>query len=159
MESLDNQRKEYSETDKAQLKLIGKFFEQRRERFESADTHLWMSQNQNSNDLLFITNSFFEWQKGLEPTSKKSKVLENMIQTMFRIESYCRQAETVSKASVSEYIEERKVNTRLESDIKTLKLKLIKMEAEFKTKLEAKNKEIDVKNKEIEFIQNSGISR
>jgi hypothetical protein len=143
---ITNQRNEFSETEKEQSKLLMKFLEQRRERFNNADTHLWMAQNQNQNDLMYISNSFFDWQKGLKPESEKSKVLENMILTMFRIESYCRQTETVSKSSVSEYISERKTNEKLESEIKLLKLQMMQKEAELKSKINLLEKEIEFQN-------------
>ena len=145
---MKDERKEFGETEKQQLAFYNKILKERRKHFEHADTHLWMAQNQNQNDIIQLMQILSEWQEKAKQGSQTHKDLESNIIAVMRIESYCRQQETVSKASVAEYIEERKRNERLNSE-----LRLLRYESE--KEIEKLKKEIDGENKEIEFGNNS----
>lgn len=145
---MKDERKEFGETEKQQLAFYNKILKERRKHFEQADTHLWMAQNQNQNDIIQLMQILSEWQEKAKEGSQTHKDLESNIIAVMRIESYCRQQETVSKASVAEYVEERKRNERLNSE-----LRLLRYESE--KEIEKLKKEIDGKNKEIEFGNNS----
>lgn len=145
---MKDERKEFGETEKQQLAFYNKILKERRKHFEQADTHLWMAQNQNQNDIIQLMQILSEWQEKAKQGSQTYKDLESNIIAVMRIESYCRQQETVSKASVAEYVEERKRNERLNSE-----LRLLRYESE--REIEKLKKEIDGKNKEIEFGNNT----
>lgn len=145
---MKDERKEFGETERQQLAFFSKILKERRKHFEQADTQLWLAQNQNQNDLLQLMDISMQWMEKAKSGSQTHKDLESNIYAIMRIESYCRQQETVSKASVAEFIEERKRNERLNSE-----LRLLRYESE--KEIENLKKEIDGKNKEIEFINSS----
>ena len=146
MEDFENKRRDFGEFEKQQSKLHIKFLEQRRKRFDYADTAQWILEDKNQSDLIELGDKVSEWMERAKDSNKKQ--FEGFILTLFRVQSYCTNLETLSKQSVAIYIEERKINERLESELKIAKLELIRETSKLKSELE------NVK-KELEFINNT----
>ena len=146
MENFENKKREFGEFEKNQTKLHIKFLQERRKQFEYADTAQWILEDKNQGDLIMLGEKVNDWMQKAKDSNKKQ--FEDFILTLFRVQSYCTNLETLSKQSVAIYIEERKTNLRLESELKISKLELIRETSKLKSELE------NVK-KELQFINNT----
>lgn len=145
---MKDERREFGETEKQQLAFYNKILKERRKNFEQADTQLWLVQHQNQNDMLQLVDSLSEWQSKVKPENANYKVFESNILAVMRIESYCKQLETTSKAAIAEFISERKITERLQSEKRIMMF-------DYEKQIESLKKELDGKNKEIDFINSS----
>lgn len=143
---LEEQRRKNNEIERNQLKLIGRFLEQKRKNFEYADTSLWLLENKNENDLVFISEKINDWHSKAKEENKK-QFLEILL-ALFRIQSYCNSMQTINKNAVSEFVIESKNVKKLENEISLLKMEIINLKSKHE-------QEIRSLKSEIEFI-NSG---
>jgi len=71
MDQLNKKRAENSEIERNQIKLVSKFLEQQRKRFDYADTAQWLLQNKNETDLIHISEKLNEWSGKAKPENQK----------------------------------------------------------------------------------------
>lgn len=146
MEDLNKKRNEFGLNEMNHMKLVKKHFEKQRQRFEYADTAQWIRQDKNETDLIYVSEKLAEWSEKAKPENRKQ--FEDLILSLFRIQSYCVNLETTCKASVAEFVSESKKVSYLESEIRRLKVENLNEVSKLKIELE------NVK-KEIEFINSS----
>lgn len=148
MKDLDIARAKQNDLEKKQGRLVFKYLEQKRKKFEYADSAHFLLENKNEEDLIFLSEKISEWH---EKAKKENKNLFlDVLMAVFRIQSYCTTLQTISKQSVSEYCVELDRCKRLESEMTELKL------SNQNEKLILQN-EIKKLNQEIEFIGNNGV--
>lgn len=127
---------------KMHLELLKK----KRERWEFSDLSEQMAFDKNLEDLLIISDSFFEW--GKQAKGDKKKVLDDLFIGTVRVGTYIQHLEVIVKKAICEYRDEIKRNTELSSEKRTLEIKLIQLEKE-------KNNEIKSLKAENEFLSRS----
>jgi len=118
----------------------------KRERWEFSDLSEQMAFDKNLEDLLIISDSFFEWGKNAK--GDKKKVLDDLFIGTVRVGTYIQHLEVIVKKAICEYRDEVKRNTELSSQKRLLDLKLIQLEKE-------KNNEIKTLKAENEFLSRS----
>ena len=144
MEDLNKKRSEFGQNEMNHAKLVNKHFEKQRQRFEYADTAQWLLQNKNETDLIFISEKLAEWSEKAKPENRKQ--FDDLILTLFRIQSYCVNLETTCKASVAEFVSESKKVIHLESEIRKLKIENLNEVSKLKLELENVKKELEFVN-------------
>lgn len=143
MENFDNKKREFSDLERQQTKLHVQYLEQRRKRFDYADTAQWILEDKNQSDLIYLGEKLSEWSGKAKEGNKKQ--FEDLIVTLFGVQSYCTNLENLCKQSVSLYATERKTNERLQSELRLLKL-------ESDSKIMKLEKLVQDGKKELEFI-------
>jgi len=118
----------------------------KRERWEFSDLSEQMAFDKNLEDLLIISDSFFEWSK--QAKGDKKNVLDNLFISTVRVGTYIQHLEVIVKKSICEYRDEVKRNVELVSEKRALELKLMQLENE-------KNNEIKSLKAENEFLSRS----
>lgn len=131
MNQLEENRRKAKEVEQNQLKLISKYLDQQRKRFDYADTAHHILEDKNETDLIFISTTVNEWHGKAKEDSKK--MFLDILLALFRVQSYCTTMQTICKGSVEKYVTELKRTTNLESEIRLLKLELTKKENEIKS--------------------------
>lgn len=124
---------------KMHLELLKK----KRDRWEFSDLSEQMAFDKNLEDLLIISDSFFEW--GKQAKGDKKKVLDDLFIGTVRVGTYIQHLEVIVKKAICEYRDEVKRNTELSSEKRTLEIKLMQLETE-------KNNEIKSLKAENEFL-------
>jgi len=124
---------------KMHLELLKK----KRDRWEFSDLSEQMAFDKNLEDLLIISDSFFEW--GKQAKGDKKKVLDDLFIGTVRVGTYIQHLEVIVKKAICEYRDEIKRNTELSSEKRTLEIKLMQLETE-------KNNEIKSLKAENEFL-------
>lgn len=140
---LNEERKEYQNLELARSKLLTKFLEQQRKNFEYADVSMWLLQDKNETDIIYLGEKLDEWKSKAKPESSQLKVLSEMMMTLFRIQSYCFNLETINKQSVAELVKERGRCKSSESELSKLKLNHLKEISTLKIELENAKKQIE----------------
>jgi predicted transcriptional regulator with HTH domain len=134
-----------NQEEKTQAKLHLEYVKQQRKYFEYSDASQYLLEQKKDEDLLLIQDSFVNWMDKMKKDDPRKKELTLLLQSVWRIQSYCGTLETVCKSSVSKVVEMNKLIQRLESEKKLLELELVQVNA--KHKIEKGKLE-----KEIEFI-------
>ena len=140
--NLEENKRKAKELEMNQAKLISKYIEQQRKRFDYADTSHWILEDKNENDLIFISTTVNEWHGKAKEENKG--IFLDILLALFRVQSYCTTMQTISKGAVANFVSEQKTNTSLESEIRLLKLEKIQLQNEIKSL-----------KQEIEFINSS----
>lgn len=146
---IQQQKEENNFIESQQKKLVMGFIKQQRERFDFADTMHWIALTKKEEDFLVLCDSFTKWILQLKANDKRKEELTELLQSVWRLQSYCVNIETIIQTSVSNYISIEKRNKDLVSEKKTLELKNLQKEKLYQQKIE----ELE---KEIEFISNNG---
>ena len=120
-----------------------------RKYFEYADTSQFLLEQKKDEDLLILQSTIVEWINKLKKEDARKNELTLLLQSVWRIESYCRNLETICKTSVSKYNNFEKQISELQSKNKILELELIQKESKHKL-------EINSLGKEIEFLTKNG---
>jgi hypothetical protein len=120
-----------------------------RKYFDYADTSQFLLEQKKDEDLLILQGTFVEWINKLKKEDARKKEFTLLLQSIWRIESYCRNLETVCKSSVCNLGETEKKIERLESDKRILEFEIIQI----KSKYEAEKNSLE---KQIEFISKNG---
>jgi predicted transcriptional regulator with HTH domain len=134
-----------NQEEKTQAKWHLEYVKQQRKYFEYSDASQYLLEQKKDEDLLLIQDSFVNWMDKIKKDDPRKKELTLLLQSVWRIQSYCGTLETVCKSSVSKVVEMNKLIQRLESEKKLLELELVQVNA--KHKIEKGKLE-----KEIEFI-------
>lgn len=140
---LNQERKSNQDLELARSKLMSKFLKNQRKSFEYADISMWLLQDKNETDIIFLGEKLDDWKSKAKPESEQLKVLSEMMMTLFRIQSYCFNMETINKASVAELVLERERRKDSESESHRLKLLHLKEISSLKIELENAKKQIE----------------
>lgn len=146
---LNDERKANQDLETARSKLFSKFLDQQRKSFEYADVSMWLLQDKNETDIIYLGQKLDDWKAKAKPESEQLKVLTEMMMTLFRIQSYCFNLETINKQSVAELVKERSRSKFAEDETRKLKLQHLK-------EISALKIEIQNAKKQIEFHENNG---
>lgn len=146
---LNDERKANQDLETAKSKLFYKFLDQQRKSFEYADVSMWLLQDKNETDIIYLGQKLDDWKAKAKPESEQLKVLTEMMMTLFRIQSYCFNLETINKQSVAELVKERIRSKFAEDETRKLKLQHLKEISVLKI-------EIQNAKKQIEFHENNG---
>ena len=134
-----------TQEEKLQAKWHLEYIKQQQKYFDYADTSQYLLEQKKEDDLLLLQDSFVDWITKLKKDDDRKKNLTELLQSIWRIQSYCGTLETVCKASVVRVVELQKTIDKLESDIRLLELE--------KKQLKSKHElEINKLGKEIEFL-------
>jgi hypothetical protein len=141
MDSLEEKKRANHQIEQNQIKLVSKFLEQQRKRFDYADTAHWILENKNETDLIFISEKVNEWHS-MAKESNKAQFLE-IIMALFRIQSYCSTIQTIAKGSVAEYSNEVKRSQKLENELYHLKLEISNLKAKYESEIKSLNAQLE----------------
>lgn len=120
-----------------------------RKYFEYADASQYLLEQKKDDDLLILQNAFVEWLEKMKKDDVRSKELNLLLRSIWRIQSYCGTLETICKASVSKFVQFEKNIDRLESEKRLLELEI----KQIKSKHELEKNSLE---KEIEFLTKNG---
>jgi hypothetical protein len=141
MDSLEEKKRANNQIEQNQIKLVSKFLEQQRKRFDYADTAHWILENKNETDLIFISEKVNEWHS-MAKESNKAQFLE-IILALFRIQSYCTTIQTIAKGSVAEYSNEVKRTQNLENEVYHLKLEITNLKSKYEAEIKSLNAQLE----------------
>ena len=141
MDSLEEKKRANNQIEQNQIKLVSKFLEQQRKRFDYADTAHWILENKNETDLIFISEKVNEWHS-MAKESNKAQFLEIII-ALFRVQSYCTTIQTIAKGSVAEYSNEVKRSQKLENEVYHLKLEISNLKAKYESEIKSLNAQLE----------------
>lgn len=141
MDSLEEKKRANHQIEQNQIKLVSKFLEQQRKRFDYADTAHWILENKNETDLIFISEKVNEWHS-MAKESNKAQFLE-IIMALFRIQSYCNTIQTIAKGSVAEYSNEVKRSQKLENEVYHLKLEISNLKSKYESEIKSLNAQLE----------------
>lgn len=141
MDSLEEKKRANNQIEQNQIKLVSKFLEQQRKRFDYADTAHWILENKNETDLIFISEKVNEWHS-MAKESNKAQFLD-IIMALFRIQSYCSTIQTIAKGSVAEYSNEVKRSQKLENEVYHLKLEISNLKAKYESEIKSLNAQLE----------------
>lgn len=125
------------------------YLKNQRKYFEYADTSQFLLEQQKDNDLLLLQDAFTNWIQKIKKGDTRASELTLLLQSIWRLQSYCGNLETICRASVSSIVDSNKKIERLESEKRILELQIIQINSKHEI---AKNK----LEKEIEFTAKNG---
>lgn len=135
--------------EKSQMKWHTEYLKQQRKYFEYADTAQYLLEQQKEDDLLLLQDAFISWIGKVKGDDPRSKEFNLLLRSIWRIQSYCGNLETICRAAVVKVVQLEKTIGRLESEKKLLELEIKQMKA--KHELEKNSL-----GKEIEFLTKNG---
>lgn len=139
------EQEEQRKIERYQTKLILERAKKIKENFDYADYAQWIAQDKNLEDLTIVSNAISEWILNPKIAESKKKELTELLQSVWRVMSYCQNLETITKTAVSRYYHAEQQFDKYQSEIRMLKMEKEQLE-------QSKNKEIESLKKEIEFI-------
>lgn len=126
-----------------------------RQDFNIAETQMWLTQNQNLQDLLFVCSNLDEWMsvfKEKDPDNYKLNpkwiVLNDTVSAYTRIDSYCRNLETSNNAAIVNFLSKERDLEQLKNQMYREKLQVQLLEKKYQQKI----KELE---EEVKFISKS----
>lgn len=138
--------------NKDELRLANyhlEYLKKQRKYFEYADTSQFLLEQQKDNDLLLLQDAFTNWIQKIKKGDARASELTLLLQSIWRLQSYCGNLETISRASVSSNVDLSKKIERLESEKRILELEIIQLKSKHEI---AKNK----LEEEIKFTSKNG---
>jgi len=135
--------------EKTLAKYHLEYLKQQRKYFEYADASQNLLENQKEDDLLLLQDAFMEWLKKVKPEDSRSKDLNLLLRSVWRIQSYCGNLETICRSAVVRVVQSEKTIERLESEKRLLELEMKQM----KSKHELEKNSLE---KQIEFATKNG---
>lgn len=147
IESLNKDRESSRLLEKQQEGLLIKFIKQKRERFDFADTLHWIALNKKEEDFLVLCDTFTKWHNGIDVGDKRRNELLELLQTVWRLQAYCVNIETVIQSSVAEYSSSEKRNLELVSENRKKELEFKLLENKYLNKIKQLEAEIEFTSK------------
>ena len=132
-----------------QAKWHTEYLKQQRKYFEYADTAQYLLESQKEDDLLLLQDAFVGWIGKLKKDDPRSKEFNLLLRSIWRIQSYCGNLETICQASVVRVAQQAKTIERLESEKRLLELEI----KQLKSKHEIEKNSLE---KQIEFVTKNG---
>lgn len=136
-----------NEQEKKLSKLYVDKLRKQRAYFQYADASQNLLENQKDDDLLFLQEAFIKWINGLKEGDARKAELNLLLKSIWRIQAYCGNLETICKASVVELINLEEKISNLESRNKILELEKIQINNEHQIKVKALEAEIEFTTK------------
>ena len=138
-----------NQNEKDLSKLYVDKLRKQRAYFQYADVSQNLLENQKDDDLLFLQEAFIKWINGLKEGDTRTAELNLLLKSIWRIQAYCVNLETVCKASVVEIVNLNEKIANLESRNKILEIEKIQIKNEYEKKIKSLGEEI-------EFITKNG---
>lgn len=148
MQDLNKEKEQNKVLEKQLAGLHIEFIRKKRERFDFADTAHWIALSKKEEDFLMLCDKFTKWHNATKAEDPRRVELLDLLQSVWRLQSYCVNIETVIQASVAEYVTTEKRNIELASDKRKKELEYQLMENKYQ-------KKIDELEKQIEWLNNN----
>ena len=129
--------------EKSQMKWHTEYLKQQRKYFEYADTAQYLLEQQKEDDLLLLQDAFISWIGKVKGDDPRSKEFNLLLRSIWRIQSYCGNLETICRAAVVKLVQSEKTIGRLESEKKILELEMKQMTAKHELEKNSLGKEIE----------------
>ena len=143
--NIEEQKEKLNQLEIKQANLHLEYLKKRRSQFDFADTSQWIALNRKEEDLLLLGDAFTRWSSALKDGDTRKDELILLLQSVWRLQAYCTNLETITQSAVMEYVTKEKRNSELLSE---------KLEIE---KLKKKHqKEKQSLEEEIKFISKNG---
>jgi hypothetical protein len=91
--------------EKTLAKYHLEYLKQQRKYFEYADASQNLLETQKEDDLLLLQDAFMEWLKKVKPEDPRSKEFNLLLRSIWRIQSYCGNLETICRASIVKVVQ------------------------------------------------------
>lgn len=140
---LNKEREENAFIESSQAKLVLKHIKQERKNFDFAEYSQWLAFDKKEEDLLMLSDSIISWLSKVSEESPNKKKYMDLLNSVFRISSYCVNLETVVQSSVSKFISLKKDLDAANSSKYRQSLEFEKRELDYKKKIESLEKEIE----------------
>lgn len=135
------------ENEKNLSKLYVDKLRKQRAYFQYADVSQNLLENQKDDDLLFLQEAFIKWINGLKEGDARKDELNLLLKSIWRIQAYCGNLETICKASVVEIVNLNEKIENLESRNRILEIEKIQINNEYQKKIKSLEAEIEFTNK------------
>jgi len=129
--------------EKSQMKWHTEYLKQQRKYFEYADTAQYLLEQQKEDDLLLLQDAFVGWIGKVKNEDPRGKEFNLLLRSIWRIQSYCGNLETICRAAVVKVVQSEKTIGRLESEKKLLELEIKQMKAKHEIEKNSLGKEIE----------------
>jgi len=129
--------------DKLFIKWEFERLKENRKHFEYADTSQYLLEQQKEDDLLILQDAFVEWIGKINQDDPRSKELNLLLRSIWRIQSYCGTLETICRAAIVKTVQLEKNVIRLESEKRLLELEMINVKSKHEIEKKSLGKEIE----------------
>lgn len=141
--SLEKQREEAAFLEVAQNKLWARLRKEERQRFDFAETSQWLAFDKKEEDFAELMDKFIGWIQALGNREDKKTELTLLLKTIFRLQGYCSNLETITQTAVSKYTTFEKRIKELRSEKRLLELELIQIKAKHDSEIKSLKSEIE----------------
>lgn len=125
MDDLNEQREKRGIDEKRLLSLFASKEKERQQSFDSALIQEFILDYQFDTDALILSTKLTEWHNNKSASKKQKKVIMEMLQSLWRMQTYKETLKIISKGAVSHYVEVKRENNNLRkqtlADSKTIK--------------------------------------
>jgi len=116
---------------------------QQRKHFEYADTSQYLLEQQKEDDLIILQDAFVGWIGKIKQDDPRGKEFNLLLRSIWRIQSYCGNLETICRAAVVKVVQHEKRIKQLESENRLLKLESDLVISNQKTQIKKLEEEIE----------------
>lgn len=141
--SLEKQREEKRVLEQSQARLHFEFAKRERERFDFADTSQWLAFDKKEEDFAILLDKFIGWIEVMKDGDNRKTELTEMVKSIFRLQGYCSNLETITQTAVSKYSSFEKQIKESKSEKRLLELELIQMKAKHDSEIKSLKSEIE----------------
>jgi len=120
---------------------------QQRKHFEYADTSQYLLEQQKEDDLIILQDAFVGWIGKIKQDDPRGKEFNLLLRSIWRIQSYCGNLETICRAAVVKVVQHEKRIKQLESENRLLKLESDLVISNQKTQIKKLEEEIEFTSK------------
>lgn len=120
---------------------------QQRKHFEYADTSQYLLEQQKEDDLIILQDAFVGWIGKVKQDDPRGKEFNLLLRSIWRIQSYCGNLETICRAAVVKVVQHEKRIKQLESENRLLKLESDLVISNQKTQIKKLEEEIEFTSK------------
>jgi len=132
MKDLNEQRKEHGLMERAQMGFFIRHQKEKSIQFDRMQATERLLDFQYQTDYTMLFELFLKWLKGAKNDDQK-KTINTSIQALMRMQSYCDTLQTISKRTMLDLNDERRMTTRMAHDAADLKkqIETLKKEIEY----------------------------
>ena len=127
----------------SQAKWHTEYLKQQRKYFEYADSAQYLLESQKEDDLLLLQEAFVSWIGKIKSEDPRKKEFNLLLRSIWRIQSYCGNLETICRAAVVKLVQSEKNILRLESEKRLLELESKQLKAKHEIEKNRLEKEIE----------------
>lgn len=146
MNNLNELKAKSKQIELQQIKFLGNILEEKRKHFDFTDLMFHTLSTKCEEDLIFISGLVNEWHTKAKEENKK--VFLEVILSLFRIQSYVNQLETLNKEFNAKFSMDKSMYENTFSKLNSDKIKL-------QSDLISANEEIENLKKQIQFYEES----